>query len=106
MDDIKLADRYEVRNPWGEADPVKLRGLAPRIDELKGKTIGLFAAHSKIASRPVMEVVEKRLAEREPSLKFSWFLFDLNLDVADTEDHARMAEWAKGIDAAVAAVGD
>lgn len=106
MDDIKLSARYEVRNPWGEADPVPLRGLAPRLADLAGKTIGLFAAHAKIASRPVMEVVEKRLRERDPSLKFSWFLFDQNLDVADTEDMARLVEWAKGIDAAVAAVGD
>ena len=106
MDDIKLSGQYEVRNPWGEADPVPLRGLAPRLTELAGKAIGLFAAHAKIASRPVMEVVERRLREREPSLKFSWFLFDQNLDVAETDDMARLEEWAKGLDAAVAAVGD
>lgn len=106
MDDIKLSGQYAVRNPWGEPDPVPLRGLSPRLSELAGKTIGLFAAHAKIASRPVMQAVERRLAEREPSLKFSWFLFDQNLDVADTEDLARLKEWAKGVDAAVAAVGD
>jgi len=106
MDDIKLSEQYEVRNPWGEAVPMTLRGLSPRIGELAGKTIGLFAAHAKIASRPIMEVVERKLLEREPSLKFSWFLFEQNLNVADTEDNERLAEWSRGIDAAVAAVGD
>ncbi len=106
MDDVKLSGQFQVHNPWGEADPVELRGLAPRLDSLSGKTIGLFAAHAKIASRPVMEVVEKRLAERDPTIKFSWFLFDQNLSVADTDDAARLAEWAKGIDGAVAEVGD
>ena len=53
-----------------------------------------------------MEVVEKRLRERDPSLRFSWFLFDQNLNVADTEDMARLPEWAKRVDGAIAAVGD
>ncbi|MDP6173978.1 MAG: hypothetical protein QGF09_07435, partial [Rhodospirillales bacterium] len=85
---------------------VPLRGVNPRVDSLEGKKVGLFATQAKVAARPILEVVERRLRERFKSIEFSWFLFDLNLDVADTEDHARMAEWAKGIDAAVAAVGD
>ncbi len=106
MDDVKLSGQYEVRNPWGEADPVPPRGISPRLGDLADKTIGLFAAHAKIASRPVMEVVERKLREREPSLEFSWFLFDHNLLVTDTEDKARFEEWTNGLDAAVAAVGD
>jgi hypothetical protein len=106
MDDIRPSELYEVQNPWGEVDAVAPRGLSPRLGELAGKTIGLFAAHAKIASRPVMEVVERKLREREPSLEFSWFLFDHNLLVTDTDDKARFEEWTTGLDAAVAAVGD
>ncbi len=106
MDDIKLTGLYDVHNPWGEQDPVTLRGLNARIGGLAGKTIGLFATRSKLAAVPIMEAVERQLQAREPSLEFSWFLFDHNAHIADTEDKARFAEWAKGIDAAVAAVGD
>jgi ABC-type glycerol-3-phosphate transport system substrate-binding protein len=26
--------QFEVMNPWGDADPVPLRGISPRIDTL------------------------------------------------------------------------
>ncbi len=106
MDDIKLSGLYEVHNPWGEPDPVTLRGLSPRLPGLADKTIGLFATQAKLAARPILEVVERRLRERESSLKFSWFIFDHNLNVAESDDSQRFKEWAKGVDAAVAAVGD
>ena len=106
MDDIKLTGLYEVHNPWGEPDPVSLRGLSPRLTELAGKTIGLFVTEAKLAARPILEVVERKLQEREPSLKFSWFVFDHNRHIAETDDMDRFKDWAKGVDAAVAAVGD
>ncbi|MAF49346.1 MAG: hypothetical protein QGH73_02095 [Rhodospirillales bacterium] len=106
MDDIKLTGLYDVHNPWGETDPVTLRGIAPRIDGLAGKTIGLFATQAKLAAVPIMEAVERKLREREPSLEFSWFVFDHNLNVAESDDFQDFKEWAKGVDAAVAAVGD
>ena len=98
--------QYDVLNPWAEADPIRLREISPRVTDLAGKTIGLFAGHSKVAARPILSVVEKRLKERFPTLKFSWFLFDYNLTVTETKDKARFEDWAKGLDAAIAAVGD
>ena len=106
MDDIRLSGLYEVHNPWGEIDPVSLRGLSPRLNELAEKTIGLFATEAKLAARPILEVIEKRLSERFGSIEFSWFLFDHNHDVAQSGDFQRFKEWAKGVDVAVAAVGD
>lgn len=102
----KLNGQYEVVNPWAEADPIPLRGISPRLADLTGKTVGLFVANAKVASRPILTVVEQKLRERVPSLKFSWFLFDYNLNVTETTDKTRFEEWVKGIDAAVAAVGD
>ncbi len=106
MDDIKLSGMYDVHNPWGEVDPVPLRGISPRLDDLAGKTIGLFATQAKLAARPILEIVEQKLREREPSLRFNWFVFDHNLNVADSDDFHRFKRWAKEVDAAVAAVGD
>lgn len=106
MKQSEQVGQYKALNPWGEIDPVPLRGLSPRLTDLAGKTIGLFAAQAKPASLPIMKVVERRLQERYPSAKFSWFLFDHNLNVAETDDNERFEVWAKGVDAAVAAVGD
>ncbi len=102
----KLDGQYEVLNPWAEVDPIPLRGISPRLAELKGKTVGLFVANAKVASRPIMTVVEQKLRERFPSLKFSWFVLDQNLEVTETKEKARFEEWVNGIDAAVTAVGD
>jgi hypothetical protein len=106
MDDIRLTGLYEVHNPWGETDPVSLRGLSPRLTELAGKTIGLFATEAKLAARPILEAVERKLRRREPSLEFSWFAFKQNCHIAESDELDRFKDWAKGIDAAVAAVGD
>jgi hypothetical protein len=106
MDDIKLASEYEVLNPWGEKNLVPLRGVNPRVDSLEGKKVGLFATQAKVAARPILEVVERRLRERFKSIEFSWFLFDHNQHVTETSDFPRFKEWAKEVDVAVAAVGD
>jgi len=98
--------QYGVLNPWAEADAIPLRGISPRVTDLTGKTIGLFAGNHKIAARPILNVVEERLKERFPPLKFSWFLFGLSLEVTETEEKERFEDWAKGVDAAIAAVGD
>lgn len=108
MNTSNLSGQYEVLNPWAEADPVPLRGISPRIADLKGKKVGLFAFITKISSRPIMTVVERKLRERFPSLEFRWFLADhgVHEEIIETKDKGRFEEWAREIDAAVAAVGD
>ena len=101
-----LSGQYEVLNPWAEVDPIPLRGISPRLIDLNGKTVGLFATVHKSQARPILTVVERKLMERFPSLKFSWFLFDFNVDITETKDKARLEEWIKGIDAVVTALGD
>ncbi len=109
--------QYEVMNPWAEVDPVPLRGIASRVADLKGKTVGLFALTYKGASRPALAVVEEKLKEKFPTLKFSWFEHPLNLVIADMdrasersaispEVKAKFEKWVKEVDAVVAAVGD
>jgi hypothetical protein len=106
MDRNKLNGQFEVLNPWAEVDPIALRGISPRPVDLAGKTVGVFCYHYKPSSRPILTAVEEKLREKLPSLKFSWFLFDRHFDVTETEYKAEFEEWAKGIDAAVTAVGD
>ena len=98
--------QYEVLNPWAEADPIPLKGITPRVADLDGKTVGLFATITKPAAQPILTVVERKLKERFPKIKFSWFLHGLNIGVAETADKGRFEEWAKGIDAAITSVGD
>ncbi|UCC17558.1 MAG: hypothetical protein JSU58_03140 [Dehalococcoidales bacterium] len=98
--------QYEVLSPWAVVDPIPLRGLAPRLDNLDGKTIGLFK-NFKRAAGPILEVVEKELQARYPASKFIWFNSNAaNVLETETENREEFQEWVKGIDAAVTSVGD
>ncbi|MBN1189832.1 MAG: hypothetical protein JXA46_08775 [Dehalococcoidales bacterium] len=96
---------YEVLSPWAEADPVPARGLAGRVKELEGKTIGFFR-NSKRAARPIFDNLEQKLKRRIPSISFSEFVFLPNDDVLATDEIPRFEEWLKGVDAVVLAYGD
>jgi hypothetical protein len=96
---------YEVLSPWAEVDSIALRGISPRKEDLNGKTIGLFADYKR-AAQPILTAVERRLTERFPSSKFSWFVFEKCSTLKEAEDKARLADWAKGIDMAITAVAD
>jgi len=98
--------QFEVLNPWAEVDPVQLRPISPRLDTLAGKKIGLFA-NFKRAARPIQEVVARKLKERYPDIETT--LFDsrgINVLETQTENKEKFEQWAKGVDAVVAAVGD
>lgn len=100
------ACQYEVLSPWAVVDPIPLRGAAPRLDSLDGKTIGLFR-NFKRAARPILEVVERELQQKYPTAKFSWFdSTAANVLETETENKEQFAEWIKGIDLAVTSVGD
>ncbi len=98
---------YEVLSPWAEADPVPGRGINPRLSSLAGKKIGLLA-NAKRASKPILQVVERKLKESYPDTQISWYAtqFAVGPAEADTANKARYEDWLKGMDAVVAAVGD
>jgi len=100
-----MSEQYEVLNPWAEVDPIPLRGISPRVTDLNNKTIGLFV-NRKVAAAPTQMVVEERLKERFPTLKFSSFVFGRDEEIVLTNDRARFEEWVKGVDTVIAAVGD
>jgi len=106
MTSNKSNSQYEVLSPWAEVDPIPLRGISPRVTNLAGKKIGLFR-NFKRAARPILTVVETKLKERFPTTEFSWFdSTGNNVLETETENKEKFTAWAKGIDAAVVAVGD
>jgi hypothetical protein len=101
-----MGETYEVLSPWAETDPVPLKGLSERLNDLSGKVIGLHA-DNKPAAVPILKVVEKRLAELYPTTTFTWFKISLINEIEDNkETRARYLEWAKGVDGIVGAIGD
>ncbi len=106
MKDNKSPCQYEVLSPWAEVDPIPLRGISPRVTDLSGKKIGLFR-NFKRAARPILTVVERELKKRYPTAEFSWFdSTAANVLETETENKQKFTDWAKGVDAVVAAVGD
>lgn len=100
-----MADSYEVLNPWADADPVPLRGISPRPENLSGKTIGLFSGY-KLASKPILAEVEKGLKEKFPNIKISRYRCNEHIDVAEYKNKAEFDDWLNGVDAVISAVGD
>jgi hypothetical protein len=100
--------QFEVLSPWAEVDPVQLRGLtAPRLTDLAGKKIGLFAS-SKPISKRILTAVETQIKERFPSLETRWYVGEGSWAVLqhETLNKEKYHEWLKGVDAVIAAVGD
>ncbi|MBW1691942.1 MAG: hypothetical protein JRJ70_14580 [Deltaproteobacteria bacterium] len=97
--------QYEVLNPFAEVDMIPVRGISNRLMDLTDKTIGLFI-NAKIAAPKIQTIVEKKLKERFPTLKFDHFLFGQNLEVIETGDKERFEKWVKEVDTVITAVGD
>jgi hypothetical protein len=100
--------QYEVLNPWAEVDPISFRGLtAPRLTDLAGKKIGLFAS-SKPISKRIMTAVETKLKAQNPTAETSWYIGEGSWAVTqiETDRREQYKDWVKGVDAVIAAVGD
>jgi hypothetical protein len=104
----KMNGQYEVLSPWAEVDPITFRGLAaPRLTNLAGKKIGLFAS-SKPISKRIIDAVEARLKEKFPTTETSVWVGQGPWSVVqvDTDRRESYKDWVKGVDAVIAAVGD
>jgi hypothetical protein len=97
---------YEVLSPWAEADPVTLHGLAPRLDKLEGKKIGLLQ-NSKRAAPGILSVTERLLKEKFPGARMSKFeARSFSVSSLEPQRKQEFEDWLKGADAVIAAVGD
>ena len=114
--------QYEVLNPWAASEPVALHGISPRLNDLAGKTIGLFH-HSKLAGPYITSAVEKALKKRFPTANFSNFRYPRLADIDNAADKGSLGivpvdpfirkteldefeKWINSVDAVVGAVGD
>lgn len=98
---------YEVLCPWAEVDSITVKGNSPRVTDLKGKTIGLYAYH-KARGPALLRELENQLKAKFPASKFSYFQYlkhTWEID-KDPEYKDRFEEWLKGVDTVVSAYGD
>jgi hypothetical protein len=98
--------QFEVLSPWADVDPIPLRAISPRLDNLAGKTIGLFVNYKR-AARPIALSVEKRLKIMYPGSEIRFFNSpQWNVSEIEGENRDKFAAWAKGVDAVILSVGD
>jgi hypothetical protein len=98
--------QFEVLSPWAEDDPDPLRVISPRISTLAGKKIGLFV-NPKRAAMPIAEAIDKRLKAMYPDVQTIVFhSTEANVNEIETKNKEKFTAWAKGLDAAIAVVGD
>ena len=100
-----MGETYECLSPWAEVDPIALEGITPRVGDLRGKRIGLVN-NDKLASRPILDVVEAELRDRFEGVTFTRFGRNVSAEIAETPDRDRYREWVKDVDTVVLAVGD
>jgi hypothetical protein len=111
---------YEVLSPLAEVNVVPPRGLLPRVSDLNGKTVGLFAFW-KWYTPAQMRVVGEVLKERLPNTKFSYFkqpggqdtkIADkpypaMNREILESKEYTeQLKEWLKTVDTVVTGHGD
>jgi hypothetical protein len=100
--------QYEVLSPWADVDPVPLKGLsAPRLQDLKGKRIGLFR-NFKAAADQIFSVLGPKLEENFGCQTSSFT--NPNMGVAELETDSdrikRFESWLSNLDAVLLAHGD
>ena len=98
---------YEVLSPWAEVDTVKPRGLRLRLDDLNGKTIGMYA-HFKDGCIGVLQDVEAKLKPKYPEARFKYYQYPIDTAevINDEKYKASFHEWLNGVDAVITSMGD
>jgi hypothetical protein len=98
--------KYTVLSPWADVDPIQLRGISPRLQNLAGKKVGIF--HNwKRAAKPVATSITKRLRTMYPDIQITPYDSTLpNVSEIETKYRDNFIAWAKGVDAAILVVGD
>lgn len=99
---------YDVLSPWAETDPLPLNGITPRLTELRGKRVGLYANYKRAAG-PIQDAVEAELRNRYGSdITIRRFAQQGSQDIGSSDDEGpRFAKWVEQeVDGVIVAVGD
>ncbi len=95
-----------ILDPTASAEETEQAPLAPRIDSLEGKTVGLVG-NGKQAAEPVLNVVEELLTERYDDIDIEYYLLDELNQLKDDAVQADITTWAdETVDLAITAIGD
>jgi hypothetical protein len=98
--------QFKVLSPWADVDPIPLRGISPRIENLAGKKIGLFV-NPKRAAMPIAQSIDRRLKAMYPDVQTTiYHSVGANVNEIETKNKEKFTAWAKGLDAAIAVVAD
>jgi len=98
--------KLDVLSPWAEVDPIPLRGISARLENLAGKKIGLFVNYKR-AARPIGLSVEKRLKAMYPGSEVRFFNSpEWNVLETETKNKDKFQSWAKEMNAIILLVGD
>jgi hypothetical protein len=97
---------YDVLSPWAETDPVPLQGITPRLPEIRGKRIGLYANYKRAAA-PIQDAVQAELQARfGEAIAIERFAQTGSNDVGSSDEGPQFVAWLEGVDAVIVAVGD
>jgi hypothetical protein len=93
---------YEVLSPVGSAERPKPLPIAPRLDRLEGRVIGLF-----VNSKPVAPVLLERVEEllERAGVRTKRFHHPHNRELWGEELEA-LRRWVGEVDGVIGAVGD
>lgn len=98
--------QYEVLSPWADVDPRPLQGISPRLDNLSGKKIGLFANYKR-AAMPIARSFQEKLKAKYPDSEFSiYHSTQWNVNEIETNNREKFKNWLQGKDAVILMVGD
>jgi hypothetical protein len=98
---------YEVLSPWGEVDYKPLRGLNPRVKDLREASIGMFAGFKEHWPL-ILKEVERQLKEKFPTARFSHYQYIKDCTEIEKDDEYRSSfeKWLKEVDTVISANGD
>lgn len=100
-------EKFKVLSPWAETENSIKKGINPRLDTIKGKTIGLYASFKEY--HPFfMQELERQMKERYPETKFSHYTYivDTQQIDEDLENYPSFKNWLEGVDAVVGVGAD
>ncbi|THE65985.1 hypothetical protein D8Y22_04735 [Salinadaptatus halalkaliphilus] len=92
-------------DPIADSSDVEQTPIAPRIESLADKRIGLFD-NGKLAAEPTLTVVEERITDAYPNATVDHYAVDHLNQLKNDEELERIESWADDIDACIGAIGD
>ena len=102
-----MSQTYTVLSPWAKSDYLVKYPITPRLSDLAGKTIGLYASFKEY--HPFfMQELERQLAAVLPETKFSHYTYIVDTkEIRDDEtNYPIFQEWLSGVDAVIGVGAD